>query len=131
MAILHGSWLLKKQDSCFFIWGETWRSFVGLSESLTALPSHPLAMTPEDLIAWVSLQNSEVAKLLPTASGATVANKRPHKGTIAQKLEVSNHRVASSQVIALPTQLLVDKGLLALQKVRKTPSFLAFQANLE
>ena len=104
MAILHGSWLLKKQGSCFFIWGETWRSFVGLSESLTALSSHPLAMTPEDLIAWVSLQNSEVAKLLPTASSATVANKRPRKGTIAQKLEVNNHRVASSQVIALPTR---------------------------
>lgn len=109
MAILHGSWLLQKQGSCLFIWGETWRSSVGLSESLTALPNHPLAMTPEELIAWVSLQNSEIAKLLP-ASLAVVANKRPRKGTSAQKLDVSNHRVSSAQIVALPTY--IDNNLL-------------------
>ncbi len=108
MAILHGSWLLQKQGSCFFIWGETWRSSVGLSD-LTALPNHPLAMTPEELIAWVSLQNSEVAKLLP-ASLAAVANKRPRKGTSAQKLDVSNNRIPAAQIIALPTY--IDNNLL-------------------
>ncbi len=110
MAILHGSWLLKKQPPCFFIWGETWRSFAGSPESLTELPSHPLAMTPQDLTAWVSLQNSEVAKLLLASSGTAVASKRPRKGTTTQKVEVSNNRSPSSQAIALPTS--VDKNLL-------------------
>ena len=109
MAILHGSWLLKKQGGCFFIWGETWRSFAGSPESLTELPSHPLAMTPQDLTAWVSLQNSEVAKLLLASSGTAVASKRPRKGTATQT-EVSNNREPFSQAIALPTS--VDKNLL-------------------
>lgn len=108
MAILHGSWLLKKQGSCFFIWGETWRSFAGLSESLTELPKHPLAMTPEDLTAWVSLQNAEVAKLLLSSSGTVVASKRPRKGTTTQT--ESNRRERYNQAIALPTS--VDKNLL-------------------
>ncbi len=109
MAILHGSWLLQKQGSRLFIWGETWRSSVGLPESLTALPNHPLAMALGELIDWLSLQNSEVAKLLP-ASGGAVANKPPRKGTNEQKLDVSSSRVPSAQVIALPT--CIDKNLL-------------------
>jgi SNF2 family DNA or RNA helicase len=110
MAILHGSWLLQKQGSCLFVWGENWRSSVGLSEILTDLPHHPLAMTPEELSAWVTLQNAEIAKLLPISSGAVVANKRPRKGMSEQKIDASNNRVPSAQVIALPT--CIDKNLL-------------------
>ncbi|MBW4665164.1 MAG: DEAD/DEAH box helicase [Chroococcus sp. CMT-3BRIN-NPC107] len=109
MAILHGSWLLQKQGSCLFIWGETWRSAVGLSENLSALPHHPLSMTPEELIAWVSLQNPKIAKLLPTSS-PTATSKRPRTGTSTQKLDISNQRVPSIQAIALPTY--IDKNLL-------------------
>ncbi len=105
MAILHGSWLLQKQGSCLFIWGETWRSAVGLSESLMALPNHPLAMTPEELITWVSLQNSKIAQLLSTSSPTAVANKRPRKGSSVQKLDASNTQLPSTQVIALPTYI--------------------------
>ncbi|MBD6616006.1 ATP-dependent helicase [Komarekiella sp. 'clone 1'] len=55
MAILHGSWLLKNQSSCLFIWGETWRSSrvnFELSSS-PSVPSHPLAMTPVELSEWL------------------------------------------------------------------------------
>ncbi len=112
MAILHGSWLLQKQGSCLFIWGETWRSFVGLSD-VTGLLNHPLAMTLEELTAWLSLQNSEVAKLLP--SFPTAVAKRPRKGISAQKLDVNTSQVGSSQVIALPTY--IDKTLYPVHSV--------------
>lgn len=103
MAILHGSWLLQKQGSCLFVWGETWRSSVGLSESSTEIPNHPLAMTPEELIAWVSLQNPAVAKLFPRGVAKT-----PRKGTSIAKLD--NNQLPSIQGIALPTHQ--DKTLL-------------------
>ena len=110
MAILHGSWLLQKQGSCLFVWGETWRSSVGLLASLTDLPHHPLAMSPQELSAWISAQNSEIAKLLFTPTDAVVANKRSRKGTSVNKLEVSNRGLTSAQIIALPT--VVEQNLL-------------------
>ncbi len=106
MAILHGSWLLQKQGSCLFIWGETWRSSVGLSD-LTALPKHPLAMNLEELTAWIALQNAEIASLLSVSPAVA---KRPRKGIGTQKLDDSNHPLPNNQAIALPTH--IDKNLL-------------------
>ncbi|WP_193194999.1 DEAD/DEAH box helicase [Nostoc sp. MG11] len=55
MAILHGSWLLKNQSGCLFVWGETWRSSRVNFElnSSPNVPPHPLAMTPVELSEWL------------------------------------------------------------------------------
>ncbi len=56
MAILHGSWLLKNQGGCLFIWGETWRMGANALLSVSAdVPLHPLAMTPVELLEWLRL----------------------------------------------------------------------------
>mgnify|MGYP001800892798 FL=1 len=52
MAILHGSWLLQGQSSCFFMWGETWRSINSdsVQDELTQVQPHPFGMTPLELL---------------------------------------------------------------------------------
>ncbi|MBW4616433.1 MAG: helicase [Desmonostoc vinosum HA7617-LM4] len=83
MAILHGSWLVKNQNACLFIWGETWRSPRVSLESITSgdIPLHPLAMTPDQLSDWLLSRN-----LIQTR----------HNTSLQQ---------THSQIIALPTQI--------------------------
>lgn len=63
MAILHGIWLNKKQNSCLFIWGETWRSVQVSSDSNVAfdIPSNPLAMAPLELNEWLRSRSVALA----------------------------------------------------------------------
>ncbi|MBD2778342.1 DEAD/DEAH box helicase [Iningainema tapete] len=59
MAILHGTWLLKNQGGCLFIWGETWRtredSFA--QNTLRQVSPHPLAMTPAEISSLLHKHN--------------------------------------------------------------------------
>jgi SNF2 family DNA or RNA helicase len=88
MAILHGSWLIKNQDSCLFVWGETWRSpTVNVSKSqLEDVPKNPLAMTPVELLEWLRLNHMTIANSLQQS---------------VKTVNLPTH----SQIIVLPTYL--------------------------
>ncbi len=104
MAILHGSWLLKHQGSCLFVWGETWRS---LGEdidprTLTEVPLHPYAMTPAELSEWlrsrsITIPNS-IQQPVETRNFASLQSGRRKA---ASAVEVS--LPTRSQIITLPT----------------------------
>ncbi|MEA5513760.1 DEAD/DEAH box helicase [Nodularia sp. UHCC 0506] len=104
MAILHGNWLLKNNNSCLFIWGETWRSSqVNLGTSASQdIPLHPLAMTPVDLTEWLSFQNIKIAKLGQKTPVAVVATGRTSKNKISTKPSLQTQ----SQIIDLPTHII-------------------------
>jgi SNF2 family DNA or RNA helicase len=102
MAILHGVWLSKKQNSCLFIWGETWRSSQVNSDSEVAfdIPSHPLAMAPQELNQWLSSRNLKIANFIQQPQAAVSTGK---KRQIANVREVN--LPSQSEIIALPTQI--------------------------
>ncbi|MFW6357732.1 MAG: DEAD/DEAH box helicase [Chroococcales cyanobacterium] len=55
MATLHGSWITETetQKGHFFIWGETWRPYTSQPSDADTLPSHPFALTQEELLSWL------------------------------------------------------------------------------
>ncbi|UKO97102.1 DEAD/DEAH box helicase [Nostoc sp. UHCC 0870] len=96
MAILHGSWLLKGQENCLFIWGETWRS-PRVNVNLSELALNPLAMTAVELGEWLSAENMKIADFI------TQPEKKPStKATSSKKINLPIH----SQKVNLPTYIL-------------------------
>ncbi|AFZ26610.1 DNA/RNA helicase, superfamily II, SNF2 family [Cylindrospermum stagnale PCC 7417] len=102
MAILHSSWLLKNQNSCLFVWGETWRSSEVNSESIASrdIPPHPLAMTPVELSEWLHLRHNKLANFIQQPQ-VPVSSGRGRKSTSATEKTLPTH----SQIIALPTHI--------------------------
>ncbi|MHC5935121.1 DEAD/DEAH box helicase [Nostoc sp.] len=110
MAILHGNWLLKNQNGCLFIWGETWRSpRVNFESSGSGdIPLHPLAMTSVELSEWLRSQNMAIANFIqqpqiamPAVAGAIATTGRTRKAASATEVSLPTH----SQIIALPTYI--------------------------
>ncbi|HYW21426.1 MAG TPA: DEAD/DEAH box helicase [Nodularia sp. (in: cyanobacteria)] len=103
MAILHGNWLLKDNNSCLFIWGEMWRSSrVDLDSSASQdIPLHPLGMSPIELSEWLSSHNIKIASLIQQNQVAVAASGRTRKNTSAIKVSLPTH----SQIIDLPTHI--------------------------
>lgn len=104
MAILHGSWLQNNQNSCLFIWGETWRSSkvnfeLGASSDI---PQHPLAMTSNELSEWLTSQNIKIANFIQQPQPALASNGKGRKAAISTELSLPTH----SQIIALPTHFI-------------------------
>ncbi|MBE9003720.1 DEAD/DEAH box helicase [Fortiea sp. LEGE XX443] len=100
MAILHGSWLRENQNSCLFIWGETWRSqqvHWDLTIS-TDIPPHPLAMTAVELSEWLASRNISIATIPQQVQTQSL---RSRKGAKPPEASLPTH----SQIIALPTQI--------------------------
>ncbi|GAX37172.1 DEAD/DEAH box helicase [Nodularia sp. NIES-3585] len=104
MAILHGNWLLKNNNSCLFIWGETWRSSrVNFQHRASQdIPLHPLGMTAVELSEWLSSQNINIANLIQQNQVAIAATGRTRKSTSVTKPSLATQ----SQIIALPTHIL-------------------------
>src|SRR4028118_665547 len=112
MAILHGSWLLENENSCLFIWGETWRKIGGINtiESGINLP-HPLAMTEAEFKTFLnSLQQSgklnwqlpETAETPPEKSKKTRISPKTKNAEITAPNSSIQREV---RAIALPTQI--------------------------
>ncbi|MBN3878003.1 MULTISPECIES: DEAD/DEAH box helicase [unclassified Nostoc] len=121
MAILHCNWLLKNQNGCLFIWGETWRSprvnFESNGSGDIAL--HPLAMTSVELSEWLHSQNMAITNFIqkpqvamPAAGKAIATTGRTRKAASATEISLPTH----SQIIALPTYIPEgsDKGTTAI-----------------
>ncbi|MBD2184365.1 DEAD/DEAH box helicase [Planktothrix sp. FACHB-1355] len=117
MAVLHGNWLPQTQGGYLFIWGETWRRIAAeASSQLSGVSLHPLAMTPDELTAYL--------KSLPHLGGVLPVDAlvkeetSPKKGRGAKRqsqetiAENRNHLSSSwrkhSQLLALPTHIPED-----------------------
>ncbi|MBD2195171.1 MULTISPECIES: DEAD/DEAH box helicase [Calothrix] len=104
MAILHGIWLNKKQNNCLFIWGETWRSAqVNADISDAEIPSHPLAMTAQELSEWLSSRNLKIANFIQQPQVAVTAGRK-RQSTAVKEVPLPSQ----AQIIALPTQISVN-----------------------
>ncbi|MBD2515161.1 DEAD/DEAH box helicase [Nostoc sp. FACHB-973] len=108
MAILHGNWLVKNQNGCLFIWGETWRSpRVNLeSRESEEIPLHPLAMTSVELSEWLRSQNMPIANFIKQPQVAVATTGRTRKATSTTEISLPTH----SQIIALPTYIPESSG---------------------
>ena len=86
MAILHGSWVIKNQGECLFIWGENWRRKLNKDADFSDVVAHPLAMKPDELVEWLQSSNLQTAKSLILTESVTVAAGRTRKvGNTATK----------------------------------------------
>ncbi|BAZ50388.1 SNF2-related helicase [Nostoc sp. NIES-4103] len=116
MAILHGNWLLKNQNGCLFIWGETWRSpAVNFDSNVsTDIPVNPLSMTAAELGEWLRLQKITIPNSIQPAQAAVPANGRTRK-TVSPTQIIPTH----TQIIALPTHIQEnsDSGIVTLSPV--------------
>ncbi|MEH2407653.1 SNF2-related protein [Nostoc sp.] len=105
MAILHGNWLLKNQNGCLFIWGETWRSpRVNFQPNDSGdIPLHPLAMTSVELSEWLRSRNMAIANFIqqPQVAIAIATTGRTRKAASTTEISLPTH----SQIIALPTYI--------------------------
>ncbi|MBD2301510.1 DEAD/DEAH box helicase [Nostoc sp. FACHB-190] len=100
MAILHGSWVRKNQNSCLFIWGETWRSPQvnwDVNQSLE-IPPHPLTMTAVELSEWLAGRNLRIASTQPQPAPTSGRSRKTPKPS---EISLPSH----SQIIALRTQI--------------------------
>ena len=113
MAILHCNWLLKNQNGCLFIWGETWRSprvnFESSGSGDIAL--HPLAMTSVELSEWLRSQDMAITNFIqqpqvamPTGGKAIATTGRTRKAASVTEITLPTN----SQIIALPTYIPED-----------------------
>jgi SNF2 family DNA or RNA helicase len=112
MAILHGSWLLKNQGGCLFVWGETWRSLLSSSQSadMAQVLAHPWAMTPMELLEWSNTHKLVIVNAQPQAKVATTkvaATKVAATGGVKRKAATApDAKVPSQQqILALPSYL--------------------------
>ncbi|HLO87091.1 MAG TPA: DEAD/DEAH box helicase [Nostocaceae cyanobacterium] len=102
MAILHGSWLEKEQNSCLVIWGETWRySQVNWEGFSGEIPPHPLAMTPTELNEWLESQNLSITQYTQQLAIATTSVKGRKSSSNSEK-----SLPTKLQTIVLPTNFL-------------------------
>ncbi|MHC5816351.1 MAG: DEAD/DEAH box helicase [Nostoc sp.] len=108
MAILHGNWLLKNQNGCLFIWGETWRSpRVNFDPSGSGdILLHPLAMTSVELSEWLRSQNMAITNFIQQPQVALATTGRTRKAASATEISMPTH----SQIIALPTYIPEGSG---------------------
>jgi SNF2 family DNA or RNA helicase len=106
MAILHGSWLLQGQSSCFFIWGETWRSINSdsVQDELTKVQPHPFGMTPLELLELLQKHNLKIPESWGKAQAENSNTKSKRKSKATATKEETN-LPSSSVVVALPTHI--------------------------
>ncbi|HYX14136.1 MAG TPA: SNF2-related protein [Nostoc sp.] len=103
MAILHCNWLLKNQNGCLFIWGETWRSpRVNFEPNGSGeIPLNPLAMTSVELNEWLRSQNMAITNFIQKPQVANATTGRTRKAASTTEIKLPTH----SQIIALPTHI--------------------------
>ncbi len=104
MAILHGSWLLQGQSSCFFIWGETWRSISSdsVEDELTKVQPHPFGMTPLELLELLQQRNLKIPhSWIKILADVNTKSGKKRKSTASEDINLPS----SSIVLALPTRI--------------------------
>ncbi|MGB6301928.1 MAG: DEAD/DEAH box helicase, partial [Rivularia sp. (in: cyanobacteria)] len=111
MAILHGSWLLQGQSSCFFIWGETWRSINSdsVEDDSTKVQLHPFGMTTLELLELLQKRNLKIPESwqIQTDNSSTKSKRKP-KAKDTKDIDLIDLPI-SEVVIALPTHIPQEK----------------------
>ncbi|BDA75497.1 protein splicing site [Calothrix sp. PCC 7716] len=104
MAILHGTWVYKSENSCLFIWGETWRVQESISTQVgDDILLNPLLMAPSELLKWMQTLGVTLPKSLYPVNieqNKTSARLRS-KATATVKISLPS----SEEIIALPTHI--------------------------
>ncbi|WP_026082383.1 DEAD/DEAH box helicase [Mastigocladopsis repens] len=108
MAILHGSWFIQNQGSCFFIWGETWRTLGtnSLKSASSDVSLHPLGMTPVELVEWLHSRNISIVGMTQTQDVETLHTTSPRNRKTRKAASATAVMPTYSQIIALPTHIL-------------------------
>ena len=111
MAVLHGSWIINSQESCLFIWAETWRKIAAIDTIASMNFRHPLAMNESEFKTFLtSLQQSgklnwNLPETVETPQEKGKKTKRSAKTETAQ-IPAKNSSVRNEVwAIALPTQI--------------------------
>jgi SNF2 family DNA or RNA helicase len=127
MAILHGNWLIKGQESCLFIWGETWRSLednlinVNLINQSSnnensglfqpdKVPLNPFAMTSGELWEWIQTLPIVVPKSLQQSVAVTPQSKTSSSRTKKTAKSTELNLPVTSQIISLPSHVIVSNN---------------------
>ena len=111
MAILHGSWLLEKEKTGLFIWGETWRKIGAIDTVESGMNlHHPLAMTEAELKTFLtSLQQSgKLNWQLPETAEIQEKSKKTRRSTQTKNAAIPTENLSIQRqvrAIALPTQI--------------------------
>jgi SNF2 family DNA or RNA helicase len=113
MAILHGSWLIKNQNSCFFLWGETWKTPTNelFQEASEPVLPYPLAMTALELIGCLhssganATAKSQVKIPNSVLSAHNSNSPASSKRKTSKTTENTPQPSTNSAIIALPTQI--------------------------
>ncbi len=104
MAILHGTWLYKSQNSCLFIWGETWRVqesiFTQVGDDILL---NPLFMAPLDLLKWMQTLGVTLPKSLYPVNIEQNKTSGRLRSKATATVEIS--LPSSKEIIALPTYI--------------------------
>ena len=120
MAILHGSWIVDPQESCLFIWGETWRK-IGAIDTIESgmILRHPLSMTESELKTFLtSLQQSGKLDWQLPETPASPPEKRQKTRRTTQTQNAAEVPAQNSSIqrqvraIALPTQISESNAIL-------------------
>ncbi len=133
MGILHGNWLIKGQESCLFIWGETWRSLeknlinvtsinennvngnsnhenFGLSQQ-NEVPLNPFAMTSGELGEWIQTLPIVVPKSLQQSVAVAPQSKTSSSRRTTKTATTTQPNLpVASQIIALPSHIIVNNN---------------------
>jgi SNF2 family DNA or RNA helicase len=107
MAIIHGSWLVKNQNSCFFLWGETWKNATNelVQDSSAPVLSYPLAMTTLELIDWLRSSTTKLKTPNSVLSTNNQTSKTSSQKISAKTIENSSNLSTNSAIIAFPTEI--------------------------
>jgi SNF2 family DNA or RNA helicase/intein/homing endonuclease len=102
MAILHGSWLIKSETSCLFIWGETWRSQT-VSTPTEEVLLHPYSMTAAELLESMHSHKVKIPKWLGqgTTEPVAVTSRRTRKPSSSSEINLPSTSIS----IALPSRI--------------------------
>ena len=106
MAILHGSWLRRNQGSCFFVWGETWRSRnsdSGQDELIKVQPHHG-AMAHDELLELLLTKNIAIPREWGHVKGESSSSKSGKNSKATSTKENLNLPVTSI-VVDLPSYI--------------------------
>lgn len=101
MAILHGSWLIKNQTGCLFIWGENWRSLSINDADFADVLEHPLAMKPNELLEWFRSSNLQSAKSLILSERVSIPAGRNRTSGNSAKAS----RPTECKIVTLPSYI--------------------------
>jgi SNF2 family DNA or RNA helicase len=107
MALIHGSWLIKNQSSCFFLWGEIWKNSTNelIQNSSEPVLSYPLAMKTGELMDLLRSSTAKLKTPNSVLSAHTQTSKTGSPKKSAKTTENNSISSINSAIVAFPTEI--------------------------